>query len=210
MLYKKTEVCLTTGTWMMATSCVVSCWCFLTCKRLMQPTPKLEQNGTNRKQTDLAAALLEWNINALELLLPQQPTSHLELQWDPVSVSQSKLLAKADVTWAMHERMQLCQDPRTEFVLILHRVHGHTLLMKDKLPQSLIKSVKGRSKDSSQVLPRTVRNKPHSAPANQVLATKRSADVARPAHLVSLVAVIPLQQLLASCQSNLCLRDWTH
>ena len=50
-----------------------------------------------------------------------------------------QLLAKADVIRAVHERVQLCQDPQTEFALLreslgvsrinhILRVHGHTIL----------------------------------------------------------------------------------
>ena len=50
-----------------------------------------------------------------------------------------QLSAKADVIRAMHERVQLCQDPQTEFALFreslgvsrmnhILRLHGHTIL----------------------------------------------------------------------------------
>ena len=54
-----------------------------------------------------------------------------------------QLLAKADVIRAMHERVQLCQDPQTEFALFcgrlgvsrinhILRVHGHTILQEQR------------------------------------------------------------------------------
>ena len=54
-----------------------------------------------------------------------------------------QLLSKADVIRAMHERVQLCQDPQTEFALLREGlgvsrinhtllVHGHTILQEQK------------------------------------------------------------------------------
>ena len=60
----------------------------------------------------------------------------------------------------------------------------------------LMKLGKGHTKNSFQNLLRTVRNKPHSAPAKQVLGTREHK-------------MLPAQQQLASCHSNLCWRDWT-
>ena len=53
-----------------------------------------------------------------------------------------QFLAKADVIRAMRERVQLCQDPQTEFALLreslgvsrinhIFRVHGHTILNEE-------------------------------------------------------------------------------
>ena len=53
-----------------------------------------------------------------------------------------QLLAKADVTRAMHERVQVCQDPQIEFALLREspgvrrisqnlRVNGHTILQEN-------------------------------------------------------------------------------
>ena len=46
------------------------------------------------------------------------------------------------------------------------------LSMKKTLPKPVMKLGKGQSMDSSQGSPRTARNKPHSAPANQVFGTQ--------------------------------------
>ena len=94
-----------------------------------------------------------------------------------------RILAKAYVILAMHECVQLCQDPQTEFALLreslgvskinnILRVHGHTILHEREAPKSLVKLRKGHWKDSFQGERRTVRDKPHSVPANQVLVTK--------------------------------------
>ena len=45
-------------------------------------------------------------------------TSHSELQCDPATVLQTNSWQKADVNRAVHERVQLCQDPQTEFTLL--------------------------------------------------------------------------------------------
>ena len=97
-----------------------------------------------------------------------------------------QLLAKADVIRAMHERVQLCQDPQTEFAI--HRespgvsrinhsltVHGHAIFQEKEAAQILDEVGKVHSKDSFQDLLRTVRSKPHSAPVNQVLCTTQHA-----------------------------------
>ena len=54
-------------------------------------------------------------------------------------------------------------------------VHGHSILeeKKKKPPKSSMKLGEGHSKDSFQDLLRTVWNKPHTAPANQVLGTEK-------------------------------------
>ena len=55
--------------------------------------------------------------------------------------SADQLLSKADVIRAMHERVQLFQDPQTEFALLreslgvgcinhILRIHGHTILQE--------------------------------------------------------------------------------
>ena len=68
---------------------------------------------------------------------------HSELPWDPRQFIADQLLAKADVIRALHERVQLCQDPQTEFALFreglgvsrinhIPRVHGHTILQEQR------------------------------------------------------------------------------
>ena len=80
--------------------------------------------------------------------------------------------------------------------------------MKMNPPKSL-KLAKGHSKDSAQDLPRTVRNKPHSALANQVLVTK--SPLMLPVQHTSEPSLQPnhAQQHPDSCQNNFCQRDWT-
>ena len=74
---------------------------------------------------------------------PQLPleASHLESLSDLDSTSRTSSWAKADVIRAVHERVQLCQDPQTEFALLQDslgvsrinhnlRVHSHTILQE--------------------------------------------------------------------------------
>ena len=84
-------------------------------------------------------------------------------------------------------------------------------------PKPLKKLGKGHSKGSSQFSPRTARSKPRSAPANQVLGSKRSGDVARPPHLGALIAAKPriLDTIRGAATAILLpeqplLRSWTH
>ena len=61
----------------------------------------------------------------------------------PRQIIADQLLAKADVIRAMHEGVQLCQDPQTEFAFLreglgvsrinhILRVHGHTILQEQR------------------------------------------------------------------------------
>ena len=88
-----------------------------------------------------------------------------------------QLSSKADVIRAMHERVQLCQDPHTEFAVLreslggsrinhLLRVHGHTILEEqsaaevyDEIGQrSLERLLHGGQHDTSNPRCRPVRN----------------------------------------------------
>ena len=60
---------------------------------------------------------------------------------EPRQFIEDQLLAKADVIQAVHERVQLCLDPQTQFTLLHEslglsrinhflRVHDHTILQE--------------------------------------------------------------------------------
>ena len=71
---------------------------------------------------DLDAAPLEWRINEVQntakvFTVTAGSSTHVEWLSDPRQHIADQLLAKADVTRAMHERVRLCQDPQTEFGL---------------------------------------------------------------------------------------------
>ena len=84
----------------------------------------------------------------------------------------------------MHERVQLCQDPQTEFAFLreslgvgrinhILRVHGHTQSFRNsELQRSPTRSGSGLSNRSSQVSPRNVRRKRHSVLASLESGTK--------------------------------------
>ena len=92
-------------------------------------------------------------------------------------------LAKSDVSRALRERVQLCQDPQTEFALLrespgvtrinhIFRVHGHTNLDEEEAAKLVMQLVKDLPKGFSQGSPRTIRGKPRSTTANQELVTQ--------------------------------------
>ena len=83
----------------------------------------------------------------------------------------------------MHERVQPCQDPQTEFALLrerlgvsrinhILRVHGHTVLQERQPPKSSMRLGRGPLRDSFQDSQRTAWNKPRSVPASRVLDTR--------------------------------------
>ena len=92
--------------------------------------------------SDLDAGPLDWQINDVRPLASVAKAVHgnstLGVAVGPVGCVTDQLLAKADVIHDMTERVQLSQDPQTEFAFfresegvtrINHvlRVHGHTI-----------------------------------------------------------------------------------
>ena len=78
---------------------------------------------------------------------------------------------------------QLCQDPQAEFALLRESLgvsrikitsseYMETQFLKKKRPPKSLKLGEGHSQDSSQGSPRTVWNKPCSAPGSQELLTE--------------------------------------
>ena len=110
-----------------------------------------------------------------------------------------QLLGKADVIRAMHERVQLCQDPQTEFALprgslgvsrIIHmlRVHGHTIL-QDQRAAEIYDEVGQQSLE--RLFPDFTEDSMVQATlsAGQFrIGHKRARDIAAPAHLGALTA----------------------
>ena len=95
--------------------------------------------------SNLNTAPLDRKINDVRPLASVDTAVHgnitLGVAVGPRQCVTDQLLANADVNWAMHERVQLCQDPQTEFPVLreslgvsrinhILRVHGHTILHK--------------------------------------------------------------------------------
>ena len=155
--------------------------CCPTYKHSRLPTLGLEQNENQPKTEgiyyvpDLDAAPPEWGMHVAD-----------------------QLLAKADLTWAMHERVQLYQNPQTEFSLLreclgvnrinhILRVHGYTILQEKEATKilevghrSLERLFPGFTEDSFEQA---------TLSANQSgIGYKRTRDVASQAYLGALIA----------------------
>ena len=96
---------------------------------------------------DLAAAPPEWKVDEVRKLVSVSTaatgSNTLGVAVGPRQFIADHLQAKADVIRAMHERVQLCQDPQTEFALLrenlgvsrIHHIlllHGHTILQEKR------------------------------------------------------------------------------
>ena len=121
--------------------------CCPSCKRSRLPTLGLGQNENLPKTEgiyyvpDLDAAPPEWGIIEVRPLVSVTTAARGSIAVGPRQYVADQLLAKADVTWAMHERVQLYQDPQTEFTLLreclgvnrinhILRAHGYTSLQE--------------------------------------------------------------------------------
>ena len=103
----------------------------------------------------------------------------------------------------MLERVQLCQDPQTEFALVreslgvsrvnhIFRVHGHTILEEETAARTFDEVGLGVTrKGSFQGSQKTVQSKPRRVQASQVLDVKDQWTVACPAHKGAVIAAIP-------------------
>ena len=78
---------------------------------------------------DLDAAPLEWRIHEVQNMATLSTVTAgsftLGVAVGPRQYIADQLLAKADVFRAMHERVQPCQDPQTEFALLRESVGPH-------------------------------------------------------------------------------------
>jgi hypothetical protein len=114
----------------------------------------------------------------------------------------SQLQRKTQVVKAMHERVQLCQDPQAEFILAreslglgrvnhILRVHGHSLVERDGAAAAF--DAVGRT--SLERLFQGMTDEGHTQATLSAkeagLGWREALDVARPAHLGCLVAVGP-------------------
>ena len=108
---------------------------------------------------DLAAAPPEWKVDEVRKLASVSTaatgSNTRGVAAGPRQFIADQLPAKADVIRAIHERVQLCQDPQTEFALLreslgvsrinhILRLHGHTIL-QDKRSADMYDEVAQRS-----------------------------------------------------------------
>ena len=86
-----------------------------------------QKTGVIYYVNDLGAAPPEWRVddvqNMAKVSAVTAGTITLGVGVGPRRFIADQLLAKADVSRAMHERVQLCQDPQTEFALLGARPH---------------------------------------------------------------------------------------
>ena len=164
------------------------------------------QQKTEVIYSDLDEAQLDWKINESRPLASVNIAVHgnvtLGVAVRPRRCVTDQLLAKADVIRAIHERVQLCQDPQTESVLlraslgvsrINHtlRVHGLTILRGEEAAKtfyevgqrSLERLCPGFTEDSTE-------QATLSASQSGIGHTK-SVDVARPARFGAFEAAKP-------------------
>ena len=136
---------------------------------------------------DLAAAPPEWKVDEVRKLASVSTaatgSNTLGVAVGPRQFIKDQRQAKADVIRALHERVQLCQDPQTEFALLreslgvrrinhILRLHGRAIL-QDKRAADMYDEVGQRSLE--RFFPgsrRTLRSKRHSAQASPGLDTR--------------------------------------
>ena len=220
MLCNKTETWLTSGTWMMVTSSFTQCWYCPAHKRSTGPTQKLVQSETHIKHKS-STTPQTW----MQLLFIAKATTFALWRLSPHTVGLAvgprrcvtdPLLAKADVIQAMRERVQLCQDPQTDFASSV-RAYASAASLHGEEAANIFDEVGQRSLERVfQGLPSTVRNKPRPAPVNQVLVAKEhwmlpakhtSESSLQLSHGFS--TRFEAQQQPDSCQNNLSWRVWT-
>ena len=125
-------------------------WCRPVCKRSTQPMVKLEQSATHRRLKSLVICQTrmlprqsgESVMLAFWPLSPRRPVevTHLDLQWDPVSLLRTNFWPKQ---MSSVPCVNVCQDPQTEMSLLrervgvsrnnhILRVQGHTSLQETR------------------------------------------------------------------------------
>ena len=157
----------------------------------------------NPHVSGLDTAPPEWKRNDVRPMASVSTAVHgnitLGIAVGPRQCVTDQLLAKADVKRAVHERVQLCQNPQTEFVLLreslgvnrinhIFRAHGHTILNKDAPAEtfgeagqrSFERLFPGFTEDSTEQAALSA--------GQSGVGYKRSVDVARPAHLGAVIA----------------------
>ena len=164
------------GAWMMVTSCITRSWCRHTC------TNSMEQNETHRNRKSFST-WTTWVRHLLSEALmtcgawPQRlhGSTTLGVAVGPRQFIVDQLLDQADVIRAMHERVQLCQDPQTEFAFLreslgvsrkhILRVHGHTIQQERQAAEIFDEAGQRSLERLSRISRWTVWCKPHSAQA---------------------------------------------
>ena len=130
---------------------------------------------------DLGAAPPEWRIGDVR--------------------SMAKNLGKADVIRVMHGRVQLCQDPQTEFALreslrvsrVNHtlRVHGHTILQEQRAAEVYDEIGQRSLERLSPSLTEDSMTQATLSSGQSGTGYTRARDIAGPAHLGALIAATP-------------------
>ena len=137
----------------MVTFCATQSWCRPFLQEFDVANAKVGAER-NPQKTDviycvnnLDAAPLEWRVrdvqNMARVSTATARSITLRVAVGPRQYIADQLLAKADVILAMHVRVQLCQDPQTEFALLreslgvsrindILRVHGHTVFQEQR------------------------------------------------------------------------------
>ena len=155
---------------------------------------------------DLDAAPPEWRIRDVQNLAKVSTATAesitLVVAVGPRQFNADQLSAKTDVICAMHERVQLCQDPQMEFALLqeslgvsrinhILRVHGHTILQEQRAAD-FHDEVGQRSLE--RLLPGFTEGGTTQATLSagqSGIGFKKERDVAAPAHLGALIAAKP-------------------
>ena len=136
---------------------------------------------------DLAAAPPEWKVDEVRKLASVSTaatgSNTRGVAAGPRQFIAEKLQAKADAIRALHERVQLCQDPQTEFALLRESLGvspvsitffgctGTRSCKRNGLLTCMMRLGKGPWKGSSRDSRRTLRSKRHSAQASLGLDT---------------------------------------
>ena len=195
---------------------VTRSWCRPSYRNSTSPTPKSERSGTQQTEdvfhaNDLDTAPPEWRIHDVQSMgkVSTFPLGSITLgvAVGPRQYIADQLLGKADFIRAMHERVQLCQDPQTEFALLpqslgvsrirhVLRVHGHPVLEEQRAAEiydeigqrSLERLVPGLTEDSMTQATLSA--------GQSGIGHKRARDIAAPAHLGVLIAATPRIQAM--------------
>jgi hypothetical protein len=157
----------------------------------------------------------EWQLErvraAAKVSLASEGTNTLGVATGPAGFVAAQLESKALVVRAMHERVRLCQDPQSEFVLAreslgvgrvnhILRVHGHhladsggaTAAFDDVGRATLERLFPGLSPEGFEQATLSAKE--------SGIGWRLARDVARPAHLGALVAACPrVKDMLKAC-----------
>ena len=177
MLCRQMEAQRTSGALMMVTLSAIRSWCRLTFMNSMTPTKLVQRNPQKTEViyfvADLDAARPEWKIGEVRKLAS---VSTLGVAVEPRRFVADQLLTKADVIRAMHERVQLCQDPQNLrcFAKVLASAASTTSpgymatesCKRNELLKSTTRLGRDPLKSSSWDSQRKVRGKPHAAQAS--------------------------------------------